>query len=110
MYDGNLYALRQYENNIDAQERKEEFIEKRAVEISEELRAQKLVKINGDVHLYHVEQFMDDCEIEHDTGEFCAILTVDADGYEQGLDERFWLWCVELAESDIDNEEQPCEY
>ena len=105
MCDGNLAALRAYERDIDNQERKEEFIEKLAVEISDDIRAQKLVKINGDAHLYHIEKFMDDCEIEHDTGEFCAILTVDADGYEEGLDERFWLWCVDLAEKDIDNEE-----
>jgi hypothetical protein len=48
---------------------------------------------------------MSDNEIAcEDSGEFCAILTKDADSYEEGLHDKFELWCDELATKSINNE------
>jgi len=101
--DGNLYALRQHEREIDNQERKEEFIEKRAGEIGDKLRQQKFVKINGDAHLYHVDDFIEDDVFN--TGPICALLSGNSEQLEQELTEKFDVWCKELAEKDIDNDE-----
>ena len=103
--DGNLAALYAYEKEQDNNCMRQEAIESRGMEISEEIRAQHLVYIEG-TH-YHIEDFMSDNEIECDTGEFCTILSTDGDAYEKGMHDKFELWCESLAEADVDNEEPP---
>lgn len=103
--DGNLAALRQHERDIDNQERKEEFIGARADEIGAKLRQQQLVKINGDKHLYHIDDFIADDVFN--TGPVCSLLSGNSEQLEQELTEKFGAWCHELAEKDIDNEEPP---
>ena len=105
--DGNLAALYAYLNDQDELDARQEAIESRGMEISGEIRAQHLVYIEG-TH-YHIEDFMSDNDIEYNTGEFCTILSTDADGYEEGMHDKFEAWCEVLAETDIDNREYDCE-
>ena len=104
--------LNNYLNQLDADDARQEYIEDRAQQISKEIRGQHFVKINGDKNLYHIEDFMSDMEVpeEMSTGDYCAILTVDADSYEEGLNDKFEAWCEDLATKDADNEEPPEPY
>jgi hypothetical protein len=99
-----MISLDQHLVNIDDSDSRQEAIEYKAQEISKQIRSQLLVKLSGDKYLYGVEDFMSDNEIAcEDSGEFCAILTKDADSYEEGLHDKFELWCNELATKSIDN-------
>jgi len=113
MSDYNEMMLNKRLYQLDADEARQEAIEEKAQEISKKIRGQHFVKINSDSHLYHVEDFMSDMETpeEMSAGDYCAILTVDADSYEEGLNDKFESWCEYLAVKDIDNEEPPeCDY
>jgi len=113
MFDYNQHMLNNHLYQLDADEARQEAIEEKAQEISKEIRGQHFVKINSDSHLYHVEDFMSDMDVpeEMNTGDFCAILAVDADSYEEGLHDKFEAWCEDLAVKDIDNSEPPeCDY
>jgi len=107
MCDGNLYALRKHEEEIDKQERFEDFVEARAEEIGAKLRKQEHVKINGDKHLYHIDEFIADDVFNTDA--VCSLLSGNPVQLVNELNEKFDNWCKELATTDINNEEPPCE-
>ena len=106
--DGNTYALNKHLAEIEALELYQESIEIMAEEIGIELLGQHLVKINGDAHLYHIDDFIADDVFN--TGSICSFLLTSSRDLHDELTEKFEAWCEELATKDIDNEEQPCEY
>ena len=80
---------------------RDEAIEQRAEEIGEQLREQHHVKINGDSHPYHIDNFI--AEDVFNTGPVCAMLSGNAESLQDELIEKFNEWCIELATKDIDN-------
>jgi hypothetical protein len=101
--DGNTAALNAHQKEIDAAELRQERIDIRAEQIAGKLREQKMVRINGDTHLYHIDEFIADDVFN--TGPVCALLAGNADSLMEELTEKFDAWCSELAEKDIDNME-----
>lgn len=74
-------------------------VEDRAEQISSELRQQTLVKINDDQHLYHIDDFIADVEIN--SYPFCAFLSGKSDSLQEDLNDKFEEWCLKLATKDI---------
>jgi len=99
MIDGNLHALRQYENDIANQDAYEEYLEKKTELVTLDLLCGATLNIKGD--MYNIESFTCDAEISDE----CMINLLRDD--TSNIKSLFNDYCENVAKLLIENEEEP---